>query len=220
MLPAAGAGAGAPKLKPPAPMLPAAGAGAGAPKLKPPAPTLPPPKLKPPGPTLPGALGALVAPAAALGAAGFGVSQAAHAAAPLSLRTSQTSHFQEPSFAAVNDAQVAAALDSAAGSSSSSVAVQSSSESPSPRTQSTYHSTKASRATVPPGASLRSVRRCSSSQYVVPRASMSAWNLLEGTDVAPSATVSKASRALWLSSSRSSASSSSESSSAFAQSAT
>ena len=199
-------------------MLPA-GAGAGAPKLKPPAPTLPPPKLKPPGPTLPGALGALVAPAAALGAAGFGVSQAAHFDASLSLRTSHTSHFQEPSFAVVNEAQVAAALDSAAGSSSSSVVASSVSE-PSPRTQSTYHSTKASRATVPPGASLRSVRRCSSSQYVVPSASMSAWNFDEGTDVAPSATVSKASRALWLSSSRSSASSSSESSSAFAQSAT
>ena len=119
----------------------------------------------------------------------------------------------------VNEAQVAAAFDSAAGSSSSSVVAASVSE-PSPRTQSTYHSTKASRWTVPPGASLRSVRRCSSSQYVVPSASMSAWNFDEGTDVAPSATVSKASRALWLSSSRSSASSSSESSSAFAQSAT
>merc|ERR1739841_97964 len=146
MLPAAGAGAGAsasgaPKLNPPAPMLPA-GAGAGAPKLKPPAPTLPPPKLKPPGPTLPGALAALPLAAAFCGAAGFGVSQAAHFDASLSLRTSHTSHFQEPSFAAVSDAHVAAAFDSAAGSSSSSSVVASSVSEPSPSTQSTYHSTK------------------------------------------------------------------------------
>ena len=155
-----------------------------------------------------------------MGAAGFGVSQAAHFDASLSLRTSHTSHFQEPSFAVVNEAQVAAALDSAAGSSSSSVVVASSSESPSPRTQSTYHSTKASRWTVPPGASLRSVRRCSSSQYVVPSASMSAWNFEDGTSVFPSATVSKASRALPRSSSRSSSSPLSSLASAFSTRAT
>ena len=173
------AGAGAPKLNPPAPTLPAAGGAAappvGAPKLKPPAPTLPPPKLKSPGPTAP-ALGAPAAAPTTLGAAGFGVSQAAHALTSLILRTLQTSHFHEPSLADVRDAQVAAALDSASGSASPSSVTSSSSESPSPKTHSTYHSTKASLETVPSGASFRSVRRCSSSQYVVPKASMSAWN--------------------------------------------
>ena len=217
----------APKLKPPPDDTAVTGAGAGAgagadvvapPKLNPPDPIegaaaaavlAPPPKLKPPAPMADPLAAALSLLSSCLSSyPGRTVSQAAHLVSPALLRTMQASHFQDPSSTPnalphPSPPDVAGLSSSSPASSSSSVSMSDSSP---PNNQSRYHAMNASREIFPSAPLIfLMVRRCSSSQYVVPIDSIRSPKAAESITSTPSPTVSvKAWSAFCLSSSRSS----------------
>ena len=146
---------------------------------------------------------------------GFTVSQATQVVDDALLDTIHTAHFHEPSSDALNmephpsDSPVCFLSVEAAGSSSLSSSSSSSSPSslsPSPNNQSTYHDTNASFVmTFSPASPSKVlifliVRRCSSSQYVVPSDSISLPKSEAGILLDPSLTPSNAFSALAFSS--------------------
>ena len=211
----------APKLKPPPDDTAGAGASADVvapPKLNPPDPIeeagaaavlAPPPKLKPPAPMADPLAAALSLLSSCLSSyPGRTVSQAAHLVSPALLRTMHASHFQDPSSTPnalphPSSPDVAGLSSSSPASSSSSVSMSDSSP---PNNQSRYHAMNASREIFPSAPLIfLMVRRCSSSQYVVPIDSIRSPKAAESITLTPSPTASvKAWSAFCLSSSRSS----------------
>mmetsp|Transcript_20977 Transcript_20977/g.50546 ORF Transcript_20977/g.50546 Transcript_20977/m.50546 type:complete len:203 (-) Transcript_20977:633-1241(-) len=145
---------------------------------------------------------------------GLGVSQATHAIADRLFVTMHTPHFQEPSSEVLNmepqpSGLTSSPLENTGSSSPASLALPfelSSSDSSSPNNQSTYQSTNAFFVMIlsPDDSSneliFLIVRRCSSSQYVVPIDSKSFPNSDAGIFCNPSLNVLKASSALAFSS--------------------